>query len=74
VIVKCGAEGAAWSDGSQIVRVAADPITAVDSTGAGDAFAAGVLAAVLAGDDIEAALAAGNHLAAAAITKAGARP
>ena len=73
-IVKCGADGAVWSDGSEVVTVRAVPVVALDSTGAGDAFAAGVLAARLAGAAIGDALGAGNDLAAAAITRAGARP
>lgn len=73
-IVKCGSQGAVWSDGATVVTASAAPITAVDSTGAGDAFAAGVLAQLLAGAAIEAALASGNSMAATAITRAGARP
>ena len=74
VIVKCGADGAVWSDGTEVVHAAAEHVEAVDSTGAGDAFAAGVLASLLAGEPIPVALAAGNSLAASAITRAGARP
>jgi len=73
-IVKCGSEGAVWSDGDRVVRAATEPMTAVDSTGAGDAFAAGVLAATLTGAPVQSALAAGNKLASTAITRAGARP
>jgi len=74
VIVKGGADGAVWSDGDRVVSAAARLVDAVDSTGAGDAFAAGVLASLLAGAPIEAALAAGNDLAAVAVTRSGARP
>jgi sugar/nucleoside kinase (ribokinase family) len=74
VIVKCGAAGAVWSDGNRVVQVAAVARSAIDSTGAGDAFAAGVLTALLADQPIEQALAAGNALAAAAISRPGARP
>ena len=50
------------------------PVRVVDSTGAGDAFAAGVLAALLDGADVPAALARGADLAARAIGQVGARP
>jgi ribokinase len=73
-IVKCGADGAVWSDGKQVVRAASAPIVPIDSTGAGDAFAAGVIAARLAGATVADALRAGNELAAQAITQRGARP
>jgi sugar/nucleoside kinase (ribokinase family) len=46
----------------------------LDPTGAGDAFAAGLLAAWSGGAEPEAALAAGAALGAAAVAKIGARP
>jgi len=46
----------------------------VDSTGAGDAFAAGLLAARAAGAEPPEALAAACRLAATAVTTPGARP
>ena len=73
-IVKCGADGAVWSDGTDVVSVTTEAVTPVDSTGAGDAFAAGVLSQFVRGGDTEAALREGNRLAATAITRAGARP
>ena len=48
-------------------------VDAVDATGAGDAFAAGLLAARVAGAGPEAALAAGCALAAQAVQRSGAR-
>ena len=42
VVVTLGEEGALWTDGSEVVRVAAEPAEVVDTTGAGDAFAAGL--------------------------------
>jgi ribokinase len=74
VVVTLGAEGALWTDGEEVVRVAAEPTRAVDTTGAGDAFAAGLLAARLDGADPAAALAAGCRLAARAVASIGARP
>jgi sugar/nucleoside kinase (ribokinase family) len=73
-IVKAGAAGVAWSDGADAITVSAEPGDLVDSTGAGDAFAAGVLAARCAGLDHRASLAAGTTLAATAIGQLGARP
>jgi ribokinase len=79
VVVKLGAEGALWTNGSEEVRVpaaaaAAPAPTALDTTGAGDAFAAGLLAARLGGAAPAEALAAGCALAAQAVVIAGARP
>jgi sugar/nucleoside kinase (ribokinase family) len=56
VVVKCGGEGAvAVLDGSRH-RVPALAVPVVDATGAGDAFAAGLIAARLGGADARAAL------------------
>jgi ribokinase len=75
VVVKRGELGALWTDGRSVVRAEAAPMAAaVDSTGAGDAFAAGLLAARLDGAEPEAALAAGCRLAAAAVLTLGGRP
>jgi ribokinase len=73
-IVKLGVDGACWSDGRDVVSVDGHDVAVVDSTGAGDAFAAGVLAARLTGAGIGAALAAGHALAARVVVRAGARP
>lgn len=73
-IVKCGADGALWSDGSQLITVAARRVPVLDSTGAGDAFAAGVLAARARGAAVRDWLEAGHELAARAVQQAGARP
>jgi sugar/nucleoside kinase (ribokinase family) len=75
VVVTLGAEGALWTDGGELLRVPAEPVgTVVDSTGAGDAFAAGLLSARLSGAPTEEALRAGCRLAAQAVTQVGARP
>ena len=74
VVVTLGAEGALWTDGAAVVRVPAVAAgAAADTTGAGDAFAAGLLAARLAGADPRKALAAGCALAAEAVARSGAR-
>jgi ribokinase len=75
VVVKLGKLGALWTDGREVRRVEAAPVAApIDSTGAGDAFAAGLLAARLDGAAPEAAMAAGCRLAAEAVVTPGARP
>jgi len=75
VVVKLGAEGALWTDGSTEQRVPAVGAAApLDTTGAGDAFAAGLLAARLRGDSPAEALRAGCELAAQAVVTLGARP
>ena len=73
-VVKLGARGAVWSDGVRTTCEVSTQVPVVDSTGAGDAFAAGVLAARLAGADPSASLRAGNALAARAIARPGGRP
>jgi sugar/nucleoside kinase (ribokinase family) len=70
-IVKRGVAGAVWSDGSGVRSVPAVETRVVDSTGAGDAFAAGFLASAA---DVEAALADAVRLAARAVSRVGARP
>jgi sugar/nucleoside kinase (ribokinase family) len=74
-VVKQGAGGAVWSarDGSSW-SVRPVPVPATDPTGAGDAFAAGLLTAWLAGGEPSAALAAGAALGAEAVRRIGARP
>jgi sugar/nucleoside kinase (ribokinase family) len=75
VVVTLGPAGALWTDGDEVLRAAAVPVDAVvDSTGAGDAFAAGFLGARAAGASTAEALAAGCKLAARAVTTPGARP
>ncbi|WP_375499294.1 carbohydrate kinase family protein [uncultured Jatrophihabitans sp.] len=73
-VVKRGAAGAVWSDGSGVRSVPAVPADVVDTTGAGDAFAAGFLAAWLAGVQVGEALVAGTQLGAHAVGTVGARP
>ncbi len=74
VVLKHGAAGAIWSDGSDVVAVPAAPAEVLDPTGAGDAFAAGYLAARLAGAPPEPSLRAGAVRGATAVSRIGARP
>lgn len=75
VVVKRGGEGAGWaSPGTGTRWIAAQPATVLDVTGAGDAFAAGLLSAWLAGAEPAGALRAGARLGARAVSRTGARP
>ncbi len=72
VVVKVGPNGAiALTDDQQIHTPAARLERVVDPVGAGDAFAAGLLAGMLRGFSMEAALALGNRCGALAMTTAG---
>ncbi|WP_328889593.1 carbohydrate kinase family protein [Streptomyces sp. NBC_00316] len=76
VVVTLGEEGALLAIGGTVTgRVPAVPVRgAVDSTGAGDAFTGGFLAARLAGADDTTAAAAGCRSGAEAVTTVGGRP
>jgi ribokinase len=75
VTVKLGPEGALWAAGDVLVHRPARPTTVVDTTGAGDAFAAGLLSAWLRSPDPDpvAALDAGLARAADVVRRPGAR-
>jgi len=70
-VVKLGPGGAVWSDGAGVRTVPAPEVTVVDSTGAGDAFAAGYLAC---GGTVDRRLAAAARAAGKVVTRIGARP
>lgn len=74
-VVTLGAEGALWAGGDVLVHRPALPTSVVDTTGAGDAFTAGLLAAWLTdpGIDPAAALDAGLARAADVVRRPGAR-
>jgi sugar/nucleoside kinase (ribokinase family) len=69
--VKLGAGGAVWSDGSAVQAIAAVAADVVDSTGAGDAFAAGFLSHT---GKVEERLRRAVELAALAVGRIGGRP
>ncbi|GAA1242906.1 ribokinase [Pseudonocardia aurantiaca] len=71
VVMTAGADGAVVHEGTDCVRVPAAPATVVDTTGAGDCFAAGFLGARLHGADLAAAARTGAAVAAAAIGSIG---
>ena len=73
IVVKLGARGAmaATVEGEKVQAEPHPVDRVVDPIGAGDAFAAGFLAALLQGDDLDAALALGNRCGAHAVTARG---
>ena len=74
VVIKRGAAGAEAVAGPTRWWAPAPAVEAIDTTGAGDAFAAAFVAARLAGQDIEACLARAVDAGAAATTRLGGRP
>jgi len=72
IVITRGARGSTWTDGFETVEERAMPADVIDTTGAGDAFAAGFLS-VWPGS-VAAALAAGARLAAEAVQRRGGRP
>ena len=75
VVITTSSQGAIGkSRGQGIVNSPILPITAIDSTGAGDAFAAGFIGRWLESKDLESSLRAGNTLASRCVTTIGARP
>jgi sugar/nucleoside kinase (ribokinase family) len=74
VVLKRGGLGCVLGTASGLWHVPAEPVEVLDSTGAGDAFAAGLLAALWNGAEPPDALAAGNRLGGVAVVRLGARP
>jgi sugar/nucleoside kinase (ribokinase family) len=74
-VVKSGGEGAVWCGPDGVLRLSrAARVPMIDPTGAGDAFAAGLLTAWCSGAEPEEALKAGGAMGAAAVGRVGARP
>lgn len=72
VVVKSGAQGA-WLDCDAYTgEINGEPVTVVDTTGAGDAFAAGMIAALLGGASLAEACRVGNLAGAWTVSKLGA--
>lgn len=74
VALTSGADGASWVDRQGVLSVPALDVECVDSTGAGDAFDAGLLAAWLSGASRADSLAGGVRAAASAVSNVGAQP
>ena len=70
-VVKRGARGATYLSPQAVLRAPAPRVKAIDTTGAGDAFNGGYLAALLRGGDPAECLARGNQAGAASTTRAG---
>ena len=71
VAVKCGKRGALVQKGSQRWEVPANPVTPVDTIGAGDSFDAGFLASFFRGEAPETCAAFGNRTGALSTLRAG---
>ena len=74
VVVKRGGQGSLLATAAGTWHCPAEPAEVLDSTGAGDAFAAGLLAARWGGAELVEALSQANRLGAMAVGKLGARP
>ena len=74
VAITLGPDGAFVSDGAWAAMVPAFPVTAVDTTGCGDAFAAGFMDAVLRGCDVGACARWGNAVGAHCAQSVGGMP
>lgn len=74
VVIKLGSRGAMAVFNDESVRVPAVTTNVVDTTGAGDSFAAGFIPKWLETRDLEQALSAGTLLAAKCVATVGARP
>jgi len=74
VVIKLGSRGAMAVHKEIIAKVSAVTTNVVDTTGAGDSFAAGFIPKWLETNDLEVALSAGTALAAKCVATVGARP
>jgi sugar/nucleoside kinase (ribokinase family) len=74
VVLTSGKDGASWVDDDEIVSVPAELVECVDSTGAGDAFDAGFLAAWQRGVSKRDALLGGIRASARAVSSVGPQP
>ncbi|MEE4592128.1 ribokinase [Streptomyces sp. DSM 41524] len=73
VVVTLGGEGALVADGDRTVLVPSPAVTAVDTTGAGDAFTGALAWRLGVGDDLVTAVRFAVRVGAAAVTRAGAQ-
>jgi len=74
VVLTKGADGSTVSKGGVRVDVPAEPVRVVDTTGAGDLYAAGFLYGLTHGRDLETSAKLGGMAAAEVISHVGARP
>lgn len=71
VIATLGDRGALWTDGAQARRYPSPSVKAVDTTGAGDAFCAGLAAALCSNADVDAAVGWAVRVGAFCVTRSG---
>lgn len=74
VLLTLGARGSLFTDGTRLVRQAAAPVRAVDTTAAGDTYTGFFLAGVLSGQSVEWSMKYASSAAAIAVTRPGAAP
>lgn len=74
VVLTLGPAGALVCDGAGVRRVASPRVTAVDTVGAGDAFAGALCHRLVQGDSLDAAAAFAARVGAYSVTKPGAQP
>lgn len=72
-VVTLGGAGAAVTDGHDVVKIPAELVTVVDTTGAGDAFTGALAAAIARGDGLVRAVREGVAAGSAAVTRPGAQ-
>jgi len=73
-VITRGPAGSLVLSGDAVAEIGAEPASLIDTTGAGDAYAAGFLAAITRGWDIAEAGRLGARAAARVIEQFGARP
>lgn len=74
VVLTLGPQGSLFADGARLVRQAAVPVRAVDTTAAGDTYTGFFLAGVLSGQSVEWSMKYASAAAAIAVTRPGAAP
>jgi ribokinase len=72
VVVTLGSDGALLVDGTHAHHIRAEPVDAVDTTGAGDAFCGALASAIARGESLDAAVKSANHFAAQSTRRHGA--
>ena len=71
VVVTLGERGALWASAAGLRHFDAYPVRAIDTTGAGDAFSAGLMAALVRGEPMESAIDQGCRAGAFCVTRNG---
>lgn len=72
VVVTCGRQGACLYTADEIIHSPTSTVNSLDTTGAGDAFAAGFIAGVVKNKKLEKCLQMGNELASSCVERLGA--